>query len=335
MSGRVAITGGSGFMGRHLARRLVAAGRPVTLLDLAPPPPDLVAPAVTFVRGSVLEAAAVDRALRGAEQVVHLAARVSDFGPRAAFEALNVRATDLVARRARAAGARRLVHMSSVAVFDYRRGHRNTAEDAPPGGHEFPYGRTKARAEAIVRAAHGRGLETVIVRPGLVPYGPEDRLSSANLLAAISRRLPVLLGEGRALLSTIYIDDLVDGLVRCLDHPAAAGQRFHLCDDEALSWRDFVTRAAAALGVEPNLSSQSAALAEPVAAALELCWLVTGARGAPPLTRYRVRTATKDLHFSNARARALLGWSPAVPLDEGLRRTVAWWRGEAQRRAAR
>jgi nucleoside-diphosphate-sugar epimerase len=322
-------------MGRHLAARLTAAGRRVTVLDLAPPSPALTAAGATYVRGSVLDPAALDLALRGAEAVVHLAARVSDFGPREAFRALNVEATRLVAERARAAGARRMVHMSSVAAFDYRAGHRGTREDARTGGHEFPYGRTKARAEAVVRDAHGAALETVIVRPGLMPYGPEDRLTSAGLLSAVERGLPVLLGGGRALLSTVYVDDLVDGLVRCVDDPAAAGRCFHLCDDDPLTWRELVTRVAAALGKPaPNLRSAPPALLEPLAAALELSWLITGARGAPPLTRYRVRTATRDLHFSSAQARDLLGWAPAVPLDEGLRRTAAWYRGVAARRGA-
>lgn len=324
--GAVAITGGAGFMGRHLARRLLAEGRRVTVLDLAPPPPD-VARAARVVRGSVTDPRDVQAALAGSDAVVHLAARVSDFGPRGSFARLNVDATRLVVAGARAAGARRLVHMSSVAVLDYRRGWRDATEaGARAGGHEFAYGRTKARAEAIVSAAHGAGLETVIVRPGLVPFGPEDRLSSAGLLGAIERRVPVLLDGGRSLISTSFIDDLVDGLVLTLDHPAAAGATFHLADDARLTWRDLVVAAGRALGVEPNLASTPRLLAEPLAAGLEALWTLLPLPGLPPVTRYRVRTATSDLHFSNARARAVLGWAPAVPLDEGLRRTVAWYR---------
>lgn len=321
----VLISGGAGFMGRHLARRLLAAGRPVTLLDLAAPPEDLLR-AARWVRGSILDPEAVRCACRGAREVVHLAAKVSDFGPRREFLRLNLAGTASVLEGARRAGARRFVHMSSLAVLDYRRGWRDAGEDqARAGGHEFAYGRSKARAEALVRAAHGAGLETVVVRPGLFPFGPEDRLGSLGLLRAVERRRPVLLDGGRALLGTAYVENLVDGLVLCLERPAAAGQLLHLADAARLTWRELIVAAAAALGVRPNLTSVPARLVEPLAGTLELLWGLLRVGGAPPLTRYRVRTASSDLHVTCPRAQALLGWAPRVPLDEALRRTVAWY----------
>lgn len=324
--GVVCVTGGSGFMGRHLARRLLAEGRRVVVLDLAPPPADLLERGATFVPGSVTAPEDVARALEGVEAVVHLAARVRDYGPRAAFLALNVDATRCVLEQARLAGARRVVQMSSVAVFDYRVGYRDADEETPTGGHEYPYGQTKLLAEEAVQAAHGDGLETVIVRPGLTPFGPEDRLTSLRLLDAVERGLPVLLGGGRALLGTSYVENLVDGVVLALDHPAAGGGTFHLCDDARLTWRELVRRLAAVLEVRANLRSFPGGLAYPLAWLVETAWAGLRLRGDPFLTRYRVRTATSDLHFVGARAATVLGYRPAVSLDDALARTVAWYR---------
>lgn len=320
----ILVTGGSGFMGRALVRRLLALGRPVTVLDVAPLPGDLADAA--FVAASVTDPVAVTTAMRGAEAVVHLAAKVSDAGRLHDFQRLNVEATRLVATAARDAGVRRFVHMSSVAVFDYRPGHLDTDETHPTGGHEFPYGRTKAEAERVLHGLTTPDFAPTIVRPGLMPYGPGDRLASAGLLGATARGVPWIVDGGGALLSTAYITNLVDGLVLCLDHPAAPGETFHLADDVRVTWRELAVAIGRALGGAPPPRSVPRRLAAPAAAAIEAAWLVLGRRTPPPLTRYRIRTATRDLHFANAKAKRVLGWTPHVGLADGLAATVAWWR---------
>jgi nucleoside-diphosphate-sugar epimerase len=325
----IVVTGGCGFMGRHLVRRLRAGGEDVTVVDLAPPPAALAASGARFVQAGITDAPRVAEAMAGAGAVVHLAAKVSDFGPARDFVHLNVDGTRIVAEAARAAGARRFVLMSSVAVFDYRTGFRDADESAPASGHEFPYGQTKAAAEALVRRLHAPGFATVIVRPGLFPYGPGDHQGSARMLAALARRLPLLVGDGSALLSTAYVENLIDGVLRCLERPAAAGETFHLADDTRCTWRELVAAMAGALGLPPPRGRIPRALAAPAVVALEAAWRALRLPGSPPLTRYRVRTVTSDLHFSNQKAKRLLGWTPAVSLADGLAATVAWYRAGA------
>ena len=322
----IVVTGGSGFLGQALVRRLLARADRVRVLDLVPPRADGGAPRLEFHAGSITDPRAVAAALGGAHTVVHLAAKVSDFGREVEFLAANVEGTRVVGETARALGIRRFVHMSSVAVFDYRPGHRGTDETQPAGGHEFCYGRTKAQAEAVVRALATPGFEVVIVRPGLFPYGPGDRVASARMLRALERGLPLLVDGGRTVLSTSYVENLVDGLLLCLDHPAAAGETFHLADDGCPTWGELVRAMASALGRPPSLRSVPRWLAAPAAAALEAAWHMLRLRSTPPLTRYRVRTATTDLCFDNAKARRLLGFRPRIGLGEGLAATVAWYR---------
>ena len=316
-------------MGCHLVRRLHAAGRPVSVLDVAPLPSELARAGVRAMPGSITDAGCVAAAVAGAEAVVHLAALVRDFGRLRDFERLNVEGTRIVVTAARDAGVRRFVLMSSVAVYDYRMGFRDGDERQPAGGHEFAYGRTKLRAELAVRSLERPGFETVIVRPGLFPYGPGDRAASVPMLRAIERGVPLLVGGGRAVLSTSYVGSLVDGVVRCLDRPEAAGETFHLADDGCPTWRELVAGMASALGVRPPRGSVPRWLAGPAASALEAGWRGLRLGGAPPLTRYRVRTVTSDLHFSNHKAKRLLGWTPEVTLAEGLAATVAWYRAGA------
>lgn len=310
-------------MGKHLCRRLLKEGRGVVVLDLAPLPADLAEAGAKGVRGSITSPADVAQAVAGCDAVVHLAAKVSDYGRPRDFQALNVDATRLVCAEAEQAGVSRLVHMSSLAVFDYRVGYRDADEETPTGGHEYDYGKTKLLAEGVVRAC---GLPAVIVRPGLFPYGPEAPVTVDPILDAVERRLPLLVSGGRAVLGTSYIDNLVEGIVLCLDHAEAPGRTFHITDDVQVSWRELIEALAKALGVRPNLRSSPRWLAYPAAAVMEFLWRLFRRRHAPPLTRYRIRTSSSDLHFGNALAKQVLGYAPTVGLDEGIERTVASYR---------
>ena len=132
---------------------------------------------------------------------------------------------------------------------------------------------------------------------------------------------------GHALVTTAYVENLVQGLRLCLTHPAAADQTFVLGDPGAVSWRELGALLAGALGAPPPRLNLPELVAYPLAGVLESAWRLVGATRAPPLTRYRVLLAARDCHFTSRKAMDLLGYRPGVSLEEGIRRTVAWYRG--------
>jgi nucleoside-diphosphate-sugar epimerase len=322
VSVRVLVTGAGGFIGSHVCEELIRAGHAVRGLDRA----FAAAPAgIETALGDVTRAADCRAAVAGCEAVCHLAARVGDYGPAAEYVRVNVGGTATLLAAARAAGARRFVLVSSLAVHHYR-GLRDADETAPRDGRLNAYCRSKVLAEdALTRGA--RGLEWVIVRPGVFPFGPRDRTTFVHLARALERGRAGYVGGGAAVVTTAYVENLALGLRLALEHPRAAGEAFVIGDPAPVTWRDLFSRFARALGVAPPRLSVPLAVAWPLAAALEGVWTLAGARAAPPLTRYRVVLAARDCSFTSAKAARLLGYAPRVGLDEAIRRTVAWYRG--------
>jgi len=124
----------------------------------------------------------------------------------------------------------------------------------------------------------------------------------------------------------VYAPNLAEGIRRCLTHPDAPGRAFVITDAVRLTWDDYLRGVAMQLGLDLTYRRLPAWLAGTAAAAAEALWLPFGPHRRPPLTRYLVRLMTRDLHFSSARARDVLGYQPPVPYEEGLARTVSWWK---------
>jgi dihydroflavonol-4-reductase len=163
-----------------------------------------------------------------------------------------------------------------------------------------------------------------VARPALV-YGPGD-LHLLGWFRAIQRRQYMVVGRGDTLLHPIYIDDLVDGMLRCADLPAARGRAYNLVGDRPLPIRDLAAAIAAALGRRLPPWRLPLPLAFAIAGALEAIPGVP--RGRLPLTRSRIQFMTEGRAYSGERARRELGFVPRVGLADGLARAVAWYRAE-------
>ncbi|MFH1464927.1 MAG: NAD-dependent epimerase/dehydratase family protein [Pseudomonadota bacterium] len=321
---RVLVTGSSGFIGSALAEELARHGHAVRGLDLAPPPPDLAC-ALESEHGDVTDPEICRRAVRGCQAVCHLAARVGDWGPTRGYLAVNVGGTEALLGAARAEGVERFVLVSSLAVHHYG-GYLDADETVARDASINAYARSKIAAEDLVRRAAGE-LEWVIARPGVFPFGPRDRTTFTAMAQAIEAGHFGTVNGGHALVTTAYVENLAQGLRLCLTHPAAADQTFVLGDPRAVSWRELSDLLAEALGSPPPRLNLPELVAYPLAGAMEAVWGLVRARRPPPLTRYRILLAARDCHFSSHKAADLLGYRPEVALEEGIARTVAWYRG--------
>jgi nucleoside-diphosphate-sugar epimerase len=232
----VFITGVNGFIAGHLAERLRAAGVPVFGLARRPEAAAwLAAQGVEVRAGDLSDFAALTAALEGCRSVVHAAAWTGGpgLGAERAWET-NVAGTAHVLAAARAARVERFVYISSVAVYGLNRAPL-IDESMPtlPVGQLYPD--SKITAEAEVRAA---GLPYVIVRPAST-YGPRGDAWTLGPIEDIRRGRLVLLGQDCGLVTPGYIDNVIDGLLLTLGHPAALGETFNLCDDRAVTFREF------------------------------------------------------------------------------------------------
>lgn len=321
---KVFITGGTGFVGGHLVRRLVKDGQIVRCL--ARPTSDVAALrslGAEIVHGDVTDAASLKGAAEGCQAAVHCAALLGDWGrAEVDLERVNVLGTRLVARACRDAGVRRLVHVSTPGVVGIRGLAEATETDEPrPTG---PYERTKWAAEQVVQGvARGSEMEVVVVRPDFV-YGPGDR-RRLELFERVRCGRFRLLGDGSARVRPTYVDDVIEGLLLALTLPAAAGEVFNIAGPRLVTFRGFVEAVARAVGGPPPktvptwMACAAAAVLRPAA------WLL---RRPPLVTAGRIRFVTVDHGTAIEKARRLLGYEPRVDLDEGLARTVAWYRAE-------
>jgi nucleoside-diphosphate-sugar epimerase len=317
---RVAVTGAAGFIGSALCRRLAAEGAGVLGLDIDASAADRVASGGTEFRVcDTTDAAAVAAALPGCELVVHTAAIVAEFGPMEDYIRVTVRGTRNVLDGAEAAGARRVVHISSIAIWgsEYR---ADLPEDAEPRPSGWPYQDTKAASDVLARR---RGA--VVVRPGDV-YGPGSRQWAIRPLETMKAGR-VALPRGRdGIVAPVYIDDLVDCIVLAATSDSAEpGQAYVAWPGQVVSAADFLAYYARMLGKGdvPRL---------PAAVHRAGVWMeerVAQIAGRPPaVTAAAVRYLNREHAYTVSRAREVLGWEPQVDLDEGMRRTEAWFREE-------
>ena len=320
---QVLVTGATGFTGGHLARFLHQRGNRVRAFVRDPDRAHALGTlGIDLVRGDLRDDASLRRATHGVDVVYNVAALYREAGlPDEAYYDVNARGAGAVVDAAAAAGARRVVHCSTVGVHgDVERPPAN--EDAPlrPGD---VYQRAKLEGERIVRDAGARtGVEVVIARPSGI-YGPADR-RLLKLFRGVARRRFVILGSGRIFYHLTYVDDLVDGLRRCGEVPAAAGRTYIVAGSEVSTLNDLVALIAKEAGVAPppfHLPVWPFWLA---GAACEAVCAPFGVE--PPLYRRRVDFFTKSRAFDISRARDELGYAPAVGLRDGVRRTLEWYK---------
>jgi nucleoside-diphosphate-sugar epimerase len=308
------ISGGAGFLGLHLARRLVADGQDVRTLDLAPLADPPLAGRVDELHGDVRVPADVERLVAGADVLVHAAAALPIQASRDAIRSVNVDGTALTLAAALEAGVRRVVFVSSTAVYGVPEVHP-LSEDAPLVGVGH-YGESKIDGEAVCADFERRGLDVVIVRPKTF-VGPE-RLGVFEILfdwIREGRRIPIL-GAGANRYQLLGVEDLVDAILAAAG--STAGGAFNVGAVEFGTVRSDLQALIDHAGSGSRLRPVPVRPAEVILRALELARL-------SPLAEWHYRTAYRDSFVDVSRAQRELGFAPRFSNEQALIRTYDWY----------
>jgi nucleoside-diphosphate-sugar epimerase len=322
---RALVTGGSGFIGRHLSRALAREGYEVVNLDLVPPRHD--PPFLRTVIGDVRDEWAVHDAMRGCSLVVHLAAAHHDHGiERETYFDVNEGGTRVVCAEMAKAGVRRALFTSTVAVYGSAASEPDESTKPAP---DTPYGQSKLGAECLLAAwAHETGAHAIALRPAVV-FGPHHFANMYTLVRQIEsgRFLPV--GDGRNCKSLVYVHNFVDAALFLLKQDRREPfEVYNYVDKPDLGSWEIADRIYEALGREPTIFRVPLPVALALAAPLEA---VAKLRGAPiVVSRARIRKlAQADTRFAADRIRER-GFVPRHSLQHGLDDMVRWYLEEGR-----
>ncbi len=309
---RTLVTGGGGFIGRHLVRRLIGQGTAVRVLARRPLPADLAThPLIELVLGDLGDAHAVKEAVAGIDLVYHVGAAMK--GSTNEFERGTIAGTRNIVESCLAHRVGRLVYMSSLAVIDTDAGRggsitETSALEQKPED-RGNYTRTKLEAEAIVlEAVRQRGLNAVLLRPGEV-VGPEKPLLTPGVAQQVASSL-VVLGSGRTRLPLVHVSDVVDALLAASAASVESGAVIHLVEDTAITQNDIIAHYLQTTGERRRVIHLPLGLLMPLAAVIET--IGKKVLGWAPIGPRRLRAATSPRHFDCALAARVLGWAPRV-----------------------
>jgi nucleoside-diphosphate-sugar epimerase len=324
------VTGARGLLGSHLAEQLVARGERVRALVRPAGDTDFLRKlGVELAVGDLGEPRSVERAVAGADVVFHCAARVGDWGPWSRYLADTVDATRNLLEACRRAVVGRVLHVSSITVYGHPPLRDGLVTEEEPLGQNLwvwdHYCRAKIRAEELCRQYDG---DLTIVRPTWL-YGPRDRNTFPRVIEMIEAGRAALIGGGANPINILYAADLAEGAILAANQPAARGQVYNLSNEGGITQRQLLDLLTDLLG-RPRITRHIPyRVAHWTGLLLETLGRVVGSR-CPPLTRYAVSLVGRPTRFSSARARTQLGWQPRVGPEEGLRRTLEWYRHREQ-----
>ncbi len=316
---RVLVTGGTGFLGRYVARALLQRGDQVSLMGRNfSGAADLLALGAQPLAVDLRDGAAVRQACASVQAVCHCGALSAPWGKPAEFYATNAGGTRSVVEGCCQHGVERLVYISSPSVIFTGRDHVDLTEAAPyPRRFTSLYALTKKLGEDAVRACPQ--VPAVILRPKAI-FGPGDQALLPRLVAAARRgRLPQI-GDGRNLVDLTYVENAAWAAVLALSAPAAVGRAYTITNGEHASLWGLIRRVLERLGIPAPRRVLPVSLAWAAALAMEAASALSGRE--PLLTRYSVLALARTQTYDITAARRDLGYQPQISLAQGIERTL-------------
>ncbi|MFP6584300.1 MAG: NAD-dependent epimerase/dehydratase family protein [Candidatus Hydrogenedentota bacterium] len=325
---RVLVTGGGGFLGKALVRKLLSQGHSVRSFSRGDYP-ELRELGVETISGDLSDYKAVHEAVRDCELVYHVGAKAGVWGRYDDYYATNVMGTQNIIEACLAQDVEYLVNTSSPSViFDGHDQEGNDESTPYPKKYLAYYPQTKALAEQAVTQANSDQLKTVSLRPHLI-WGPEDTQLIPRLVEQGRAGKLRLIGSGTKRIDAVYIDNAVDAHINAatqLMHGGkCAGKTYFITNDDPWPFEQIVNGILEAAGVAPVTRHVSPSLAYTAGGLLECVYRITGKTDEPRMTRFVARQLATAHWYDIAAAKDDLGYSPAVSMEEGLAQLKQWF----------
>jgi nucleoside-diphosphate-sugar epimerase len=323
---RILVTGGTGFTGRALVKRLIAEGHEVVALDYKEglKTGELRDMGAEVVIGSVTDKATIKKCMKNVEIVHHLAAAFREMNvPDSYYREVNVGGTRNALEAAYNENVKKFIYCSTCGV------HGNI--DDPPGDEDAPiqpadyYQQTKYEAEPIVHEFYKKGMKTVILRPAAI-YGPGDPERFFMIFKRVAGGRFPMFGNGKTYYHPLYIDNLIDAHMLSMEDGKGDGKAYLIADEDYIEIEELVKKVADAMNVQVSIPHFPVM---PLVVAGHICEKMCKPFGiTPPIFPRRVDWYRQNRAFKIDKAKRDLGYQPRIDLDEGLRRTARWYKEE-------
>ncbi len=323
---KILVTGGTGFTGKALVRRLLDDGHEVVALDYQEglKTDEIRQWGAKVVIGTVTDAKVVEESMQGVDVVQHLAAAFREMDvPNSYYDEVNVGGTRIVLESAFRNKVKKFIYCSTCGV------HGNVEnppapETAPINAADY-YQQTKYEAEPIVLEYVKKGMKATILRPAAI-YGPGDHERFFMIFKRVNNGMFPMFGSGKTFYHPLYIDNLIDAHVLAMDVDKGNGEAYLIADEEYVEIENLVQRTAKALGVETKIPHFPI---WPLIIAGHVCEKTCRPfKIKPPIFPRRVDWYRQNRAFDISKAKRDLGYDPTVGLDEGLKRTAEWYKAE-------
>jgi nucleoside-diphosphate-sugar epimerase len=322
----ILLTGGTGFLGSHVAQALLRRGEPVRLLvRRAERARWLEELGAECVAGDLSSETALGAAVKGCRSVIHCAALANDWGAWEDFEEANNYGVGRLLKACETVSLDRFVHISTTDVYGYP-DCDGLDETTPFRDRGFPYNSTKIAGERRVWAAIQAGLPATVIRPASI-YGPRSVTLGKEIVEYIRSGSP-LIRSGEVNAGLVYVENCVDLILLAMNHGAAVGEAFHGVDEGGQTWRDYFAALSLALDLKMPRWSVPRSAAFSVGWLMEVYGRATRRASRPLATRTAVEIVSTRQGFSGRRARQRLGFAPKISFEEGVEKTAQWLRAE-------
>lgn len=324
------VTGGTGFLGKALARRLIKEGHHVTIIGRNKQIGfQLEAEGITFIQANLNDQEAMIQACQHKDYVFHCGAKSSPWGKYKDFYAANVIGTKNIIIGCKENDVKRLIYVSTPSIYSYYESRENIKEDSPlPDKFMNDYARTKYLAEQEIDQAHRNGLPVITIRPRAI-FGPEDNAIIPRLIKANQKIGVPMIYEGSARIDITYVDNVVEALLLCMHSSEhTLGKKYNVTNGEPMLLHDILEKLFNTLRINWKKKKVNYHVISLLASLIEQFYKRLLPEKEPLLTKYTVSVLSHKQTLNIEAAKNDLGYEPIITVDEGLQKFSKWWEGQ-------